>query len=980
MTTPRSDMTARAVPTGAAPGHWWEPGLRPGEPARDGRPAWAAFAEEALARAGAPQVPTGPLPGTTGFRPVVAPLVQAALTRVHCGIPPELADLPAIRNRFHDDLADTLTRQAARTLVLELHAARTNGHLTGSTPEERFRSYVEATAGRPGLSGLFRAYPVLARILARTCLAAAEALTDLLRRFAADRADIVATLLGGADPGRLTAVHRTGDQHRSGHSVAVLGFTNAQRVVYKPRPLRAHQHFNAVIERFNDQPGSPGLRAVTVIQRNDYGWTEFVDRRECTTPEEVRRFYLRQGAWLALLHAFDCTDLHFENLIACGDHPVPVDLETLFHPPAPQQPGGSVDPAAVALAASVHRTGLLPRLILGDDRAVDASGLGGDAGAAVPGESVRWEEAGTDRMRLVRRPGELHGGANRPALAGTHADPADHVDALLDGFRLARRILADDRDGLLALLPAFADDETRVVVRATADYATLLDESTHPGVLRDAADREALLRGLDADGPGWTGVLDEEVADLWNGDVPLFTTRPGTTDLWTTRGRRVGRASDHDGLTRVANRLADTDQADQADQADQVDRADQEWIIRATMTSRSTTPPHEPGPSPGLPRPAARAPSPEQILNAARPIADTLLAQAHRTTGRVNWISLELLGDRYWQPAPAGADLGGGYPGPALFLAQLAELTGTDRYAEAARLALRPVPELLDRLADRPDALPLIGSGAFAGLGGLTYALSRLAVLLDDREIATWLAEAVQLTATAAEEEHSPALADGTAGGLTALLAVHRASGDATARRGARRCADALLSRPFPTAHGFLAGTAGIGWALLRFAGTEDGGTEHERAGLAALHAAATSSAPRRTWCEGSPGIALAIADSGAASTDDRLSRQLKATTEHTVAAGPLPAHSPCHGELGVLELLAHTKDPALAGRTTALLAALDRTGPICGTPSAVPAPGLLTGLAGIGHGLLRLAFPEHTPSALLLQAPIHPRPSHRTP
>ncbi len=49
---------------------------------------------------------------------------------------------------------------------------------------------------------------------------------------------------------------------------------------------------------------------------------------------------------------------------------------------------------------------------------------------------------------------------------------------------------------------------------------------------------------------------------------------------------------------------------------------------------------------------------------------------------------------------------------------------------------------------------------------------------------------------------------------------------------------------------------------------------------------------------------------------------------------------------------------------------ALDRRGPVCGTPAALAVPGLLTGLAGIGHGLLRLGFPDRTPSVLLLQTP----------
>ncbi|HEY0636728.1 MAG TPA: hypothetical protein VGD67_03710, partial [Pseudonocardiaceae bacterium] len=52
---------------------------------------------------------------------------------------------------------------------------------------------------------------------------------------------------------------------------------------------------------------------------------------------------------------------------------------------------------------------------------------------------------------------------------------------------------------------------------------------------------------------------------------------------------------------------------------------------------------------------------------------------------------------------------------------------------------------------------------------------------------------------------------------------------------------------------------------------------------------------------------------------------------------------------------------------TGRLLGSMDRYGPRCGTPDAVPTPGLLSGLAGIGYGLLRLGFRERVPSVLLL-------------
>lgn len=76
-----------------------------------------------------------------------------------------------------------------------------------------------------------------------------------------------------------------------------------------------------------------------------------------------------------------------------------------------------------------------------------------------------------------------------------------------------------------------------------------------------------------------------------------------------------------------------------------------------------------------------------------------------------------------------------------------------------------------------------------------------------------------------------------------------------------------------------------------------------------------------------------------------------------------------CHGELGIAEVLAATGCETARRRHAGLiLDAIDRYGPCCGTPDGVPTPGLLTGLAGIGYGLLRLGYPERVPSALLLE------------
>ncbi|MGC5363625.1 type 2 lanthipeptide synthetase LanM family protein [Streptomyces sp. DT24] len=953
------------------PDHWWWPGLTARQSDREPRPDWAAFTEEVLSAAPleprtAEAADTG-RPGLAGFETVLAPFAECAVERSLRSLPDGTdrdVDLPAVRADFVRHLSRRLARIAARTLVLELNVARVSGRLGGATPAERFRDFLRLTGRRDGLTALLTEYAVLARLLARTSLDAAAALAEMLDRLAADRALLAAGPLVGRVPGRLVSVDpAAGDSHHGGRTVMLLRFADGTGLVYKPRPLSAHRHFNELAEWFNTLPGTPDLRVLALLDRGTYGWVEFAEERPCPSADLVESFYRRQGALLALLHVLDGTDLHYENVIACGEHPVLVDVETLFHPAEPAD--GTDDPAARALQRSVYRVGLLPQLFVGDESALDVSGIGGGRAALSPVEGVDWAGAGTDEMRLVRRAHRFTESSNQPRLLGAAVDPTAYTEALLSGFRAgyeAVRAARAELTGPEGLLHAFAGDAVRVVARPTRVYATLLDESTHPDLLRNADERQKVLELLhtDALGAGLPVLVEDELTDLWAGDVPLFTTRPDSTDLWSASGRRLPGPSAEPGLARVDAKLA---------ALGPVDRQDQEWIIRAAMVSTSATFAHHVAGA-ARERTAATAPEPEHLLSAARSVGDLLVSLAYHGHDRTNWIGLELLGERYWRLGPMAADLAGGYTGPALFLAQLAALTGADRYAEAARSALTAVPGLLATLHGLPDELGPLGSGAFAGLGGITYALTEVARLLDDPQIREWAGSAVRLTRTAAETETEYGVRSGVAGGLVALLAAHRNTGDAEAWQGAQRCAARITEAPLPTAAGFADGAAGLGWALLRFA-EAGGGDGHRRKGLAALRAATAASDRSGSWCRGRTGIALAVADSPAALADPRLGAWARGTAAAVAKTRPPHDDSLCHGELGILELLGHEALPQTRAdwvrRAGALLAGTDGAGPRCGTPGHVPHPGLLTGLAGIGHGLLRAGFAERTPPALLL-------------
>ena len=56
------------------------------------------------------------------------------------------------------------------------------------------------------------------------------------------------------------------------------------------------------------------------------------------------------------------------------------------------------------------------------------------------------------------------------------------------------------------------------------------------------------------------------------------------------------------------------------------------------------------------------------------------------------------------------------------------------------------------------------------------------------------------------------------------------------------------------------------------------------------------------------------------------------------------------------------------------MLDSMDERGWLCGVALGVETPGLMTGLAGIGYGLLRLADPHRVPDLLTVEPPVAAR------
>jgi class II lanthipeptide synthase len=960
--------------------------------------------------------PSFPLPqseeslrhGLAGCLVAAAPMIQRAREYVRNGARELATSLPgvpfdpqAIEEKLAVNLLEPLASMMSRVCVLELNVARLEGVLEGNTSEERFVSFLNRLR-EPAIAGqLFAEYPVLKNEIEKRLEQWSVFSLEFLKHLCEDWQQLLRRIFSGADPGEIASIQGgAGDTHCGGRSVMIITFAGGERIVYKPRSLAADEHFQQLLDWINSRGDEPAFRLTKILDRGDHGWVEFISASPCRSKSELSRFYRRQGSYLALLYAMEACDFHHENLVAAGEHPILVDLEALFHPRVATYGGRRANEQALsALDDSVLAVGMLPIRIWanGDESGVDISGLSNSAGQLTPFAVPQWDKAETDEMRVVRKRAEMAGSNNCPTLDGIPASAFDYAEEIAGAFASTYRLLLAHAPEFLSLLHRFANDEVRAIPRSSRTYANLYHESFHPDLLRDRNSRESFLNKLQetvAFRPNLQRLLAAEQEDLLRGDIPLFTTHPGSCDVWTSAGQRIADYFTESGISLVERRISHLSEKD---------LQLQHWIVRASIASMK---PYSEGHAPAAAQPTAaprEAAGSDELIAAARQIGDRLMQLAFGDEDDAAWIGLVSAGEREWHLSPLGLDFYDGVPGVILFLAYLAELTGESRYASLAKAALKTL-----RTRMKEESRLSGGIGAFSGWGGIIYMFAHLGVLWQDTSL---FSEAEELASSIADSiAADPALdvIGGAAGCALALLALYKCRPSQETLKAAIACGEHLLGAAQKQSRGigwncmreaaapltgFAHGNAGIGYALLALYGATRQPRFQEAAALAFDYERSVYSSQQRNWpdlrnkaaqgfaaawCHGAPGIGLSRLCALGHSNDPQLSEEIEAalaTTAENITGDP----TLCHGDLGNADILLYASEtlqqPCWRNRAaqfvTAALHSARGKGWKCSNPLGVESPGLMTGLAGIGYALLRHAAPARVPSILALEAPV---------
>jgi type 2 lantibiotic biosynthesis protein LanM len=946
-------------------------------------------------------------PAGVPFAPILAPLVSLAMMELSgaAGVTP-LA--PSIEAQLSESLYKRLSGISHRALGGEFRIFR------DALParDGAWRAF-EEHMHRGGLLQLFERRPVLLRLLATAISLWVKETAEFLRRLDADREDL-GQFFGAGDafrdrsdpdrsfPGAVEEISSLlSDPHRGGRNVKIVRFASGLRAVYKPKSLAIDVAWFGLTEWIGARTGV-ALRAPRVLNRGEWGWAEFIPHQPCKDAESVAQFYRRAGHLLCLLYATESRDFHSENMVACGEFPVPVDLETVFS----SEPLALEEPAAASLQflGSVVHTLMLPTWmeLSGRSDAVDMSALGSRPETQSDTTSRGWIHPNRDAMEFVAIRQKLTGQPNAPFLAdGVCPDAGQFVGVVAAGFEEAYDCLMANREALLSPggpLEAFRNCQTRLVVRPTWIYSKVGARALNASCLACGVDRSLEFEGLSRhflashESHGSRAMFRAEVRALEQLDIPYFRLQTDSRDLLDDEGKVVERSFiKMPGYEKVRQRIASLSSAD---------RVFQTALIRASFVARDFGGPGQP-PAFGAVRGVLES---CQLLEAARGIAHDIEDRTIWSGGEANWIGLDTLPvSLRLHVQPLGPSLYGGLAGVAVFLAAVFAVDGGPEYRRAALGIGRTLRRsLVDSALDRKTLRTMFlaaAIGAASGAGSIIYGLLKAGQILNDEEtMDTALSLSRLLDGDAIRADKNLDVIGGAAGAILSLLALWRQTGETELLEKAVLCGERLLEirtmegawltiarRPLA---GFSHGAAGIGLALLRlhaaapdtrFQKAATAGFAYERTLLSNeasnwqdLRDHVTNRFAAAGWCHGAPGVALSRVGALKLVAKEEFASPLRSDLDvglRYLAGGEIVNNGTvCCGEMGRAEVLLEAA--RYLGRPELEVQARHRASCVVAgllPPSERPfIPGFFQGSAGIGYGLLRLVAPDRLPSILL--------------
>ncbi len=584
-------------------------------------------------------------------------------------------------------------------------------------------------------------FPVLASLMTLTVVHWFQSLEEMIRALERDHAEIATGLSGTSTPLTIKAIHGdAGDKHLDGRSVMLLTFADDARVVFKPKQLAITDVFRDLVDRINAAGFTPPLRVHDAMVCEGHTWEEYIPHRPCEDEAQVARFYRRMGGWIRLLQIVEGRDFWLDNLIADGEYPIFIDLETIMQPRRSAMPmSDAAERVQDRLEASPLVTNIVAMPvpigpgIAGEDLACFVTPkdfLSPFAATSIPGAKSSGESR--DGYRTWTHP------EHAPVLDGEPVDAERWYPEIEAGYRdMAATIdaLAGEFLQPCGLVDRLSTHPVRTIFRDTWTCIRIIHRSTAPPLLghyqrrRQFLERMGRESAVDAEVTG--PVIAAEVRAMLALDVPFFSAYGNEDAIHPPSGKPV--AGFFDGTAR--DRLVTNLRVSSRERLEE----DIALLRTAFWTTHRSTPAVQGSSS------ASVAPIHDNdwIAAASRIAEDIADAQVPGADGSSSWpaLSYHPMADiENW--SPIGNDLLSGRAGLIPMFLDEWRTTGEERWRDLASSLAHEVAATIRQVGlplrgDSPPshpAAPLL-LGAFTGVGGMLAAVKLASDELDDGDL-----------------------------------------------------------------------------------------------------------------------------------------------------------------------------------------------------------------------------------------------------
>ncbi len=155
-----------------------------------------------------------------------------------------------------------------------------------------------------------------------------EHIKEIVKRLTDSYPEIVQTLIR-KDSGKVYRVNGGLSDLHEGRCVQILTFEDESKIVYKPRSLKIDLLWSSFLDFLADKAGIGKIPSYQCVNKDIYGFAEFVATSPVKDETGFHKYFYNCGFLLGAVYFLQGSDLHSENLIACGEYPVLIDVETI---------------------------------------------------------------------------------------------------------------------------------------------------------------------------------------------------------------------------------------------------------------------------------------------------------------------------------------------------------------------------------------------------------------------------------------------------------------------------------------------------------------------------------------------------------------------------------------------------------------------------------------------------------------------------